>query len=268
MFLPAVFAVGVAFLLISLATRGGASASSSTPAAPAELRPPQAPAPAPPGPAMPPALQDALRKMMEGVPLSPDELDHAASEAEDAGHAKTADELRDQADTERAVRAGDSALPALLPSPIPKAATNEQWSAFVHRLAPFALNARSAGNMYGAFGLQPRELQAAGLMRNAQWDGQRWNGEWVKPYSQEQFGASASLQYEAFLAVMKPRLAHVLKHYKVDALAETEGKPVTLSGLAGVAFQWGTQALDSWVLEPGKRKPRTTATFLRTTGIF
>ncbi len=179
-------------------------------------------------------------------------------------HPETAQAIMQRART-RMKQIGD-----LNASPFP-GVSDYRWTKFVQLVATGKPKV-SASNHVGLFMFAwPRlvELDAAANLRKD--DNGRYLADMtLKPeMTVEDFAKHPLAQYRVFEASMKQYNTR-LNPFRRYIGQTAEGKTVTWSGLLGIAHRAGIQALSSWLQNPDERKrfPNTTATFLKTTGVF
>lgn len=179
-------------------------------------------------------------------------------------HPRTAQVIMQRART-LAKQVGD-----LCASPFP-GVSDYRWTKFV-RLVGTGKPKVTSTNHVGLFMFAyPRlvELDAAANLRKD--DNGRYLADMtLKPeMTAEQFAKNPLAQYKVFEASMRQYNTR-LNPFRRYIGEIAEGKPITWSGLLGIAHRAGIQALSSWLQNPDERKrfPNTTATFLKTTGVF
>lgn len=216
---------------------------------------------------LPPEVNDAISDYQNGN-ATPGQLRNAAESAAQAGYNSISDALHRAADAVQAISEQENRVtPSKVTSPI-KGVSDEQWSSFVKAQKTGKSNGVTPGGLLGVFEMGPRTLGDLGYMNNVHKEGRKWLGTFISPLTEEQFLGDEKLQYEAFSRQILNHLQVIRKRYPSILETEIEGKKATMSGLLAVARFAGLGGLDAWIRYPAKRKPETTKTYLRNTGIF
>jgi hypothetical protein len=177
-----------------------------------------------------------------------------------------------------ASKARDAAIvssTAVYPSPFPDVAT-PAWSAFVHALRSGSATAITPGYFLGLFGFGMPRLVDLGLATNARkvkrGDRTVWDADWSPPLQPgpDKFLASPTLQYHAFVKMVKADSQAIHDMGDKAIGADIDGTKATASGLLAVSKQAGMKGLTEWLASPEVRAQHknTTAQFKKINGIF
>ncbi len=204
----------------------------------------------------------------------PTELEKRAEHVASLGYGRTATHMREQAELLRVEKEAGKA--ATHRSPIPEA-TDEQWTGFVKLMQTGATDALTPAGQLGLFGTRMKRLADLGIATEvrrtpatggaAEQPG--WTATLKPPLSFDRLRADPLLQYRVFVASMKRYRDDILGLHREAIGKEIEGRKATLSGLLAVAHHAGP-GLASWLTNDKDRRrfAKTTAAYVRTTGVF
>jgi len=252
------FGIAAIILLYSIRTKPDASAPvSDTSGASASSEPPKAP------------LPDFVRKVIEDIGASKDDLNTAATLSEEVGYPKLA----------LALRARANGAKQLIPSPW-KEVTDAAWTRFCSAIA----DGHKAGTVnprgfYGIFQLSVRRLCDLGVMSNPKsrtvadptnptGKSRVWEGQWNT--TPEAFLSDPQAQYNVFLKSMELYRNIIGEKYMKVLGLEIDGKQATMSGLLALAHNAGSEGMYKWLMDGELRNKFTwvTEAYHKANGIF
>lgn len=157
---------------------------------------------------------------------------------------------------------------------VPKASpisgvSSTQWLKFMEALkSGRAANAEEAGRI-GDFAISVRRLADLGIVQNPKKTKTSWDAEWTN-ISKEKFTGSPELQEQALAKSLGDYAGKIRTDYVKAIGKSVNDKPITLSGLLGVAHVAGIKGLETWLRDGKVREkfPGTTKLFETTNGIF
>lgn len=150
------------------------------------------------------------------------------------------------------------------------------WTRFVNCIKGNNPKLITSGFALGLFGFGARRLVDLGLMTNphqGDYKGKTvWTGNWTPPLNINKFLSDSALQYKAFFASMRDYAQKIKNDTAVQAFIgqSIDGKPISLSGILGVAHRAGWSGMKKWFTTPSDRTKftATTEAFNKCNGIF
>jgi len=159
------------------------------------------------------------------------------------------------------------------PSPINEA-TDAQWSALVSALATGARGAVNADDKtLGRWRIDYRQLMSLGLVERKGAQGAA-GYVWLKigntPVTERSFLDDEGAQYAVLERILLGHYHGIIEEWQGQIGGTVDSKPISLSGLLGLARKAGISGMAGWLCKPEDRAKftKTGEAFDRTNGIF